>query len=1023
MNAAIILWPQLCTLYSRGDDPLSQYSYTTYSADALIYDATSNTWSLRPDFDSKLHLINLTITDDDNIFDGDAGADEVGSDTNQTGVVTDQNGNTIASGLIYDEEFFAISGGSTGESIWIESIEIDGVHVGYLVSSPIEPNATYSGISIANNDVDDSNAASYSTFSDVPHTVDGTALADAIGAGYSDGEGDQVDGTDGNNDVIYGYEGADTIDGGAGDDYIDGGDDSDNIFLSDNFGSDTIVGGEGGVDDDVLDFTNLTQGVYVNLSSTEAGTASSGSNSATFSEIERFNLSNQNDSFNGSSATEGFNVEANGGNDSVMGGSGDDTISGGAGNDSLVGGAGNDSIAGGAGTDRIEGGTGNDTLSGGDGADTIYGQDGDDVIHGGAGADHIYDGAGNDVVYGDDGDDTIHMGTGSDTLHGGAGMDYFIANDGFGTDTIDGGSGPTDYDFLDFRGHTQSVTLTITGYEQGTATAGTDHVTFTDVEAFWMSNQADSVDGSANTGFMGVGGGGGDDTIATGSGSDYILGGDGNDSIDGNAGNDTIYGELGNDTINGGAGNDSLYGGGGADSISGGDGADRIYGGTEDDRLFGGAGNDSLYGETGDDRIEGGTGNDLIDGGDGNDRLHGEAGSDTISGGSGDDAIFGGDGDDKISGGTGSDRLIGGQGSDNIDGGEGNDYLQGDDSTGTDATHLQSGGDGGATSTEADGNDTLTGGAGHDTLHGGGGNDQLTGGAGNDFFYVSDGHDTVTDFGTGNTGRTGDGNWNNNDFLNVGEYYDSLDELRADQADDGILNQSNTRDDEGNAVDYSDNKQFGTTSSMTVNNADGNTYTYDNTGIVCFAAGTRVMTPRGEVAIEALRPGDLVNTLDHGPQPLLWVGQRHVGDAELIANEELRPVLITEGTLGNTRDLLVSRQHGMMIGADHLVRAIHLARDVPGVRIAHGKREVTYVHLFFAQHEIVFAEGIASESFYPGPTALRMLSPKSRAEFDQLLPALAGQGGESPDLVAAAYGPTARPFAKLSEILSDRLVA
>lgn len=71
------------------DGLLPQYSYTTYSADALIYDAATNSWSLRPDFDSMLHLINLTITDDDNMFDGDAGADEVGSDANQTGVVKD----------------------------------------------------------------------------------------------------------------------------------------------------------------------------------------------------------------------------------------------------------------------------------------------------------------------------------------------------------------------------------------------------------------------------------------------------------------------------------------------------------------------------------------------------------------------------------------------------------------------------------------------------------------------------------------------------------------------------------------------------------------------------------------------------------------------------------------------------------------------------------------------------------------------------------------------------------------------
>jgi len=617
------------------------------------------------------------------------------------------------------------------------------------------------------------------------------------------------------------------------------------------------------------------------------------------------------------------------GDDYIEGGVGNDSIDGGSGSDSIHGGAGNDSIVGGAGSDIIYGGDGADTLHGGDGADLIKGGSGDDLIYGGAGNDVIYDEAGNDVVYGDDGNDTIYMGTGNDTFYGGTGMDYFVGNDGFGSDTVDGGSGVDDYDFIDFRGHTQSVTVTFTGFEEGTATAGTDHITFTDIEGVWLSHQADYIDASANSGAMGIGGGGGDDTIISGSGDDYILGGAGNDSIQGGAGNDSIYGEAGNDTIEGGAGNDSIDGGAGADSITGGDGADIIHGGTENDTILGGAGNDSLYGDGGNDWVEGGAGDDLLDGG-----------------------------------------------------------------------------------------------AGNDTLNGGTGNDSLTGGAGDDFFYVSDGHDTISDFNAGNTGPLGDSNSANNDFLDIGDYYDSLDELRADQADDGILNQSNTHDDEGNAVDYSDNAQFGPNSSMTVQNADNNTYSYDNTGIVCFAAGSRVMTPEGEVAIENLRPGDLVNTLDHGPQPLLWVGQRHVDDAELTANPELRPVLISQGALGNRRNLLVSRQHGMMIGPDHLVRAIHLVRDMPGVRIANGKREVTYVHLFFARHEIVFAEGIASESFYPGPTALRMLSPSSRAAFNRLVPALAsGQAAECADLVEAAYGPTARPFIKLCDIPSDTLAA
>ncbi len=46
--------------------------------------------------------------------------------------------------------------------------------------------------------------------------------------------------------------------------------------------------------------------------------------------------------------------------------------------------------------------------------------------------------------------------------------------------------------------------------------------------------------------------------------------------------------------------------------------------------------------------------------------------------------------------------------------------------------------------------------------------------------------------------------------------------------------------------------------------------------VPCFVAGTLIRTPDGDVPIESLRPGDLVLTLDDGPQPLRWVGSRVV---------------------------------------------------------------------------------------------------------------------------------------------------
>ncbi len=78
--------------------------------------------------------------------------------------------------------------------------------------------------------------------------------------------------------------------------------------------------------------------------------------------------------------------------------------------------------------------------------------------------------------------------------------------------------------------------------------------------------------------------------------------------------------------------------------------------------------------------------------------------------------------------------------------------------------------------------------------------------------------------------------------------------------------------------------------------------------VVCFAAGTRIATPGGEVPIEHLHPGDLVLTHDHGPQPLVWTGHRRV-----FARGALSPITFAAGVLGNQRALTVSPQHRMLV--------------------------------------------------------------------------------------------------------------
>ena len=445
---------------------------------------------------------------------------------------------------------------------------------------------------------------------------------------------------------------------------------------------------------------------------------------------------------------------------------------------------------------------------------------------------------------------------------------------------------------------------------------------------------------------------------------------------------------------------DVIYGYDGADTIDGGGGSDLIESGAGTDVVYGGAGNDTIYYGTGDDTIYGGDGNDLIDDEDGvrytgSNEIHGGEGNDTVYSGDGSETIYGDGGDDNLFGEGGNDTLFGGTGNDVLWGGSGDDYLAGED--GNDWLVGEAG------------NDTLIGGAGNDSLYGGTGNDSMLGGDGDDTFYyfAGDGLDTIADFGFGNTGSTTDGISTNNDFIDLSSYYDAMNELRADFLDDGILNQSN-------AADYSNNTQFQPGDGIVFQGATTSDFTTDSTGVVCFTTGTQIRTPDGDRPIEELKVGDVVETLDGGPQPIKWIGTSHYDEAALIENPKLRPIVVSARVFGAERDLVVSRQHAFLLPKeDLLARAIQLVKmNVAGVRIAHGRKRVTYHHIMFEKHELIYSEGIATESMYPGPQALRALCPEAMESLLRVFPEF--KGIETRECAEAAYGPTARDMIDMS---------
>ena len=137
--------------------------------------------------------------------------------------------------------------------------------------------------------------------------------------------------------------------------------------------------------------------------------------------------------------------------------------------------------------------------------------------------------------------------------------------------------------------------------------------------------------------------------------------------------------------------------------------------------------------------------------------------------------------------------------------------------------------------------------------------------------------------------------------------------------------------------------------------------------LVCYGAGTAILTDRGETAVKSLRAGDTVMTLvdgAHVPQTVKWVGQRDLDLTRHPKREAVAPIRITQGALGNNlpkRDLILSPDHclfidGRLYPAKLLVNDMTIVRDLDAT-------SVSYHHVELEQHAVMIAEGVAAESY------------------------------------------------------------
>ncbi len=591
----------------------------------------------------------------------------------------------VSSDPIGGEETFTSSGGP-GAADMLFGDAGDDFLVGGLAQDHLEGNEGKDVIFGDNANILFEDAAGMSMALSIESTDTGTGDDDEI---FGDTEGE----TTGEDDIVFGGDGNDAIEGQGGNDILFGdngtaifnnGSANANDLLSTaptDFGADNIMGGSGNdiIVGDHADVTRNSSNIVSLITST-------------------------------------FNTGAN---DTLEGNSGNDIIIGGLGADQVKGDEGDDIIVADQGVVNIGSGVSNTTNPGLGGDDVIDSGTGNDQVLGGAGADNITTGDGNDTVLGDNGNTNGQTTTssdpsigGNDTINTGGGNDQIVA--GNGSDNITSGTG-------------NDAILGDNGTTNGSTTTSSNPTT------------------------------GGNDTIIAGGGNDQVIGGAGNDNINAGSGNDAVLGDNGttngsttqssnpgvggNDTILASGGNNQVIGGFGADIINTGNGRDSILG--DNGTTNGNTTRSSSPSIGGNDNISAGGGNDQIIAGFGNDRVNAGGGDDMVLGDNGvttsrsvvsSQSSTGGN--DRLFGGSGNDNIIAGFGNDFLDGGSGLDILLGDNGSivfSSDTIVVKT------SSPFTGGNDFIRGGSGNDVLIGGFGSDRFDGSLSEDIIIGDNG--------------------------------------------------------------------------------------------------------------------------------------------------------------------------------------------------------------------------------------------------------------------------------------------
>jgi hypothetical protein len=131
----------------------------------------------------------------------------------------------------------------------------------------------------------------------------------------------------------------------------------------------------------------------------------------------------------------------------------------------------------------------------------------------------------------------------------------------------------------------------------------------------------------------------------------------------------------------------------------------------------------------------------------------------------------------------------------------------------------------------------------------------------------------------------------------------------------------------------------------------------------CYCTGTRILSARGDVAIEDLVTGDMLATVSGEHRPIRWIGHRRVDAARHPDPRAIWPVRVSAGAFGQrlpSRDLWMSPGHNLLVGSV-LIPVRALVNGATVVQVPVGS--VTYWHVELDSHDVILAEGLPAESY------------------------------------------------------------